>query len=236
MQAVILAAGMGYRIRDLHVLPKGFIRLGEKTIIDVSIQKLKNAGINDVIIVTGYSSEYYVRLSQQDPAIRTCFNPHYHCYGSLYSLYSARHFVTQDFLFLESDIIYEARAIHAVLNDPHPNIVLLSGDTFSGDEVYVETQGTQLVRMSKHKNSLQCENIYGELVGINKINFDDYQQLMLTFENNVSVLQTGHYEEHGLVEMAKTRNVFCLKIADLAWSEIDHAEHLARARRVYEKI
>ena len=57
-QAVILAAGMGTRLRgELDDRPKGFIELGERPIIVESLERLRAAGIEDVVIVTGQACE-----------------------------------------------------------------------------------------------------------------------------------------------------------------------------------
>ena len=62
--AVILAAGMGTRLgeRTKHE-PKGFIRIGDTPIIEQSIRKLLKAGINRIVIGTGYLAEAYERLA-----------------------------------------------------------------------------------------------------------------------------------------------------------------------------
>src|SRR3990167_5719149 len=168
MQAVILAAGMGSRIRDIHVLPKGFISIGEQTIIEQSIAKLKNRGIENILVVTGFGAQHYESLAKQWE-LSTIFNAHYHDYGSLYSLYRAKEWVEDDFLLLESDIFYEARALDKIIQDENPTSIVISGETQSGDEVYVQAQGHKLINMSKQKNTLEVQNIAGEFVGINKI-------------------------------------------------------------------
>ena len=58
--AVILAAGMGTRLRESHTgMPKGFLCLGEQPIVVESIARLRKAGINNILIVTGHLSEFY---------------------------------------------------------------------------------------------------------------------------------------------------------------------------------
>lgn len=234
MQAVILAAGMGSRIRDIHELPKGFLFLGNQTIIDQSIAKLKRCGISQILIVTGYNAHHYHALSTTHD-IETIFNSHYADYGSLYSLFCAKEWVRDDFLLLESDIFYEFRALEKILRDENHTSILLSGETRSGDEVYVQAQGNRLIKMSKQKNTLEEHNIAGEFVGINKIALRDFQYLINQLESNPIVLQSGHYEEDGLVLLAKDRDITCLKIPDLLWGEIDNATQLKRAKKIYER-
>lgn len=234
MQAVILAAGMGVRIRECHILPKGFICLNDQPIIQQSIHQLKQCGILEILIVTGYGSNYYHHLAEKDFAIETVFNPFFDTYGSLFSLYCAKNWIKTDFLLLESDIVYENKALTNILSSAHLNTILLSGETYSTDEVYVEAHNEVLINMSKQKNKLNTNKIYGEFVGINKLSYKDYMQLVDYLDQNPKLLHSGHYDEHGLVTMTHFCKIMCLKIPDLRWCEIDDHFHLQRARNMYE--
>jgi 2-aminoethylphosphonate-pyruvate transaminase len=235
MQAVILAAGMGSRIRDIHTLPKGFITLNKKTLIENAVTQLKKNGIQDILLVTGYGSHYYEALAAE-LSLSIIYNENYNRYGSLYSLYCARSWTRDAFLLLESDIFFETRAIETIIQDPHSTGIVISGETHSGDEVYVQTNGKKLVNMSKQKNTLDAGAIYGEFVGINKIALRDFQYLINQLESNPMVLQSGNYEEDGLVMLAKDREVTCVKLPDLIWGEIDNSVHLERAKKLYNLI
>jgi len=224
------------RIREHHEAPKGFIALNKTPIILESIQKLKQQGVNDILIVTGYNADFYNELAKTDDAITTLFNKKFSDSGSLYSLYCAKDWIKDEFLLLESDLIYETRAINTICNAPEQNVILLSGTTESGDEVYVETQEKQLKNMSKKRESLNSKNILGEFVGINKLGLTAYQKLVHLLETDNSLLENGNYEENGLVELSKHTPVYCLKIPDLLWCEIDNLDHLERAKGIYEKI
>ena len=58
MRAIILAAGMGTRLRPITLTtPKSLIEIGEETLIERQIRFLKEKGIDDVIVVTGYLAE-----------------------------------------------------------------------------------------------------------------------------------------------------------------------------------
>ena len=60
MNAIILAAGSGKRIReDVKDLPKSLLMVNGKPIIAYQIQALKQAGINDIIVITGAHSEKF---------------------------------------------------------------------------------------------------------------------------------------------------------------------------------
>ena len=57
MQAVILAGGMGTRLKPLtNILPKPLMPLGEKSILEIILRQLKLAGIEEVFLTCGYLS------------------------------------------------------------------------------------------------------------------------------------------------------------------------------------
>ena len=60
--AIILAAGLGSRIEKLtKSKPKGFIKIGETTLIERSINLLLQNGISKIYIGTGHKSIFYDR-------------------------------------------------------------------------------------------------------------------------------------------------------------------------------
>jgi 2-aminoethylphosphonate-pyruvate transaminase len=235
--AVILAAGMGTRLRGAHDdRPKGFIELGAQPIIVESLERLLESGIEDVVVVTGYGAEYYERLAAtHDGFVRTVHNARYADSGSMYSLYCAREMIDVDFLLLESDLVYEPRALQVLLDDAAPDAVLLSGPTGAGDEVWVETRGGNLVAMSKERDALG--SVAGELVGISKISTGLFDDMCRIATDAFAASLRFDYETDCLVAAAAGRAIACPVVADLAWAEIDDPAHLRRARdEVYPRI
>lgn len=222
MQAVILAAGLGSRLGDIKKnLPKGFLYIESlhETLIERSLRLLKEAGIQEVIIGTGYENKAYNaladRLSAKDFKIITHKNEKFATTGSAYTLWCLREFIAQDFLLLESDLVYEPLAIKALLQDERKDLVLASGATQSGDEVYMSIVQDKLQDLSKDKTKL--DSIDGELVGISKISLQSFAKLDCHSQNDYEYLLKGFD---------------VLKIDNLIWCEIDCLEHLERAKKL----
>ncbi len=58
MKAMILAGGMGTRLRPLTFsIPKPLLPVGEKPILQKIIEQLRDAGITDLVLATGYQAE-----------------------------------------------------------------------------------------------------------------------------------------------------------------------------------
>ena len=115
-KAVILAAGMGLRMKEMgEETPKGFIRLGGSPIIEHSLRALISCGIREIMIVTGHKGEYYENLKETYSEIRTVENTKFTDTGTMYSLCCARDFVDADFILLESDLIFDHNLPHLIL-------------------------------------------------------------------------------------------------------------------------
>jgi len=241
-QAVILAAGRGTRLgKEGIVKPKGFLQLGPQTIIEESLIRLRRAGIEKVTLVTGHKEEFYQQLAaDSDGWIQTISNPDYANSGSFYSLAMIDGFVNDDFLLLESDLIYEQRALEALQSDARNDIILLSGKTNSGDEIYVETTTSNediiLKSMSKDRSQLG-EQISGELVGISKVSNALFRHMMKIASIVLEKSLHYEYEAEGFVRACQEKPIYCSCIQDLAWSEIDDSNHLKRAKEIiYPKL
>jgi choline kinase len=145
----------------------------------------------------------------------------------MYSLYCARAVIDADFLLLESDLIYEPRALSTLIAYPAADAILLSGPTHAGDEVYVETRSDNLVAMSKNRSTL--DRVAGELVGISKISVGLYTRMLRIAAAAFKASLHFDYETDCLVAAGAEQAIACPLIEDLVWSEIDDPAHLRRA-------
>jgi len=232
--AIILAAGCGSRIRNLHAdAPKGFIEIGHKPIIEHSIGRLRDAGISRIIIVTCYASDHYFNLARKyEDLVEIIHNNQYERTGSLYSFYCLKGRIDEPFLLLESDLLYESRALTELLRAPESAVILLSSFTHSSDEVYVSTRKGKLLGMSKNRADLGGEEVPGEFVGITKISMPVCNAIMNAAEAFFPSDMMRHYDVDGLVAAARTMDIPCLVAEGLIWAEIDDETHFHRARDI----
>jgi 2-aminoethylphosphonate-pyruvate transaminase len=237
-RAVILGAGMGVRLAELgQRTPKGFLRLGERPIVAESVERLAAEGIEHVVVATGHHAELYRELARSYPGlITTVHNPRYAESGSLYSLWCARGEIEEDVLLLESDLIYERRALREALDHPSPDVLLVSEPTGARDEVWVEAREGKLVNMSKDRRALGPV-LAGELVGITKVSQPFFRAMLAVAERLFRETLRVDYELEGLVQAARLRPLPIHLVPDLVWAEIDDLHHLERAReRIYPEL
>ncbi len=216
--------------------PKGFLRLGGRPIVEQAIDRLRRAGIGQVVVVTGYKAGWYEDLARYyDGLVTTIHNPLFERSGSMYSLSCARDRIDSDFLLLESDLVFEQRALSAVLDCPERDCILASTLTGSHDEVFIETDGDRLVAMAKDRGRLG--SVSGELVGITKVSTTLYAHMLRHAQSQFANDLNVDYETDCMVAVARRYAVHCHPALELAWAEIDDAAHLERAKaHVYPEI
>jgi 2-aminoethylphosphonate-pyruvate transaminase len=237
-EAVILAAGLGSRLGEKTAgMPKGFIVVGDMPIVEWSVQKLLAHGIERIIIGTGYYSSYYDLLAKKYPAIETVYNADFASTGSMGTLAVCASRVTSDFLLLESDLIYDDWGIFILCNESRKNVILASGVTNSGDEVYLEAPQGHLRRVSKKKDEL--DQIDGELVGISRISPALLQGMCDYARDNRKTMPKLDYEST-LAALSKTVPdkfpVYVNQIVNYLWREIDDERHLKMAKELLPYI
>ncbi|MDR2160291.1 MAG: 2-aminoethylphosphonate--pyruvate transaminase [Treponema sp.] len=236
-QAIIMAAGMGLRLKDRTAeMPKGFLEIDGFPIVEWSVKKLVAAGVEEIIIGTGHCAEWYGRLAEQYPCITLVHNGAYAATGSMETLALCAGRAAGSVLILESDLIYDDIGLFVLKNDPRPNVVLASGKTGSGDEVYLEADGEgRLLGNSKRKDDLR--SVYGELVGITKLERKVLDAMTAFHGAHRDDLPRMDYEA---AMSAVSRDalggtlpgdcaVSIRKIEHYVWQEIDDESHYRRA-------
>ena len=59
MKAVILDGGLGSRLRPFtDTIPKPLLPVGEKSILEIQIARLKEYGFDEIYLATNYKSDY----------------------------------------------------------------------------------------------------------------------------------------------------------------------------------
>lgn len=229
--AVIMAAGMGTRFgKYTETIPKGFIECGDISMVERSIRTLIDCGIKRIIIGTGYHKEKYEALCATYPQIECVFSPRYAETNSMYTLYNCRDVIgDDDFLLLESDLVFEKKAITSLLECPEPDIMLITPVTKFQDQYYVEYgEGCRLTRCSTNKEELDAK---GELVGIHKLSSKFYKVMCEDYAKKVADKPKLGYEYQLLTMSQEIMKVFVLKVEGLMWYEIDDPEDLAFAEK-----
>lgn len=235
-KAVILTAGMGTRLRNItnDEIPKPFLRINNKSLIERSIEKLIDSEIKEIILVTGHLDYFFEELKKKYPEIKTVKNEEYAVTGSMASFYCSRDLVgDDDILLLEGDLIYEKRALDILLSLEEKDAILLSEDKKMSDDYYVELSPEN--NINKITNNLsEINGNFGEWTGIQKVSNDLCKAMFKKFEDENNK-KLGY--EYCFEKVAKERLVYCKKEDGILWSEIDDEYQLNGVmKNLYNKL
>lgn len=226
-QAVILAAGE----RKCFDKPTGFLEIEDSSIIERIITLLNSNGVDSITIITGYKEEYYKELASKKN-FNLVYNEKYKWTGTMCSLALAHEYVDEDFILIESDMVFEERALTHLLEHENRNCMLITSESGSGDEALVEIRNNHVFRISKDIH--QLNKIDGEFIGISKISFEAYKEMIEDFKSNINPYLNYEYV---LLNIIDKYNIGYEKIDDLVWTEIDTEEHYKNLRYViYPKL
>jgi len=246
MRAIILAAGMGSRLAqpDGEQKPKCLLRFkdstgdgsGDASLLERHLHFLKNAGVDEIVFVTGYKHEQIdAELAGIDwkPQTETIVNGEF-TLGSVLSVHTARDAMTRggDVLLMDADVLYDERIIDPLVAGGSVNRLLIDQDFEAGDEpvkLCVEN-GVPVELRKQVAVGLKYDTI-GESVGF--FRFDEKTAARLA-DIVADYVQTGRakmpHEEAVRDLLLEQRHVF--DIADVTgapWIEIDFPNDVKRA-------
>ena len=131
MQAIILAAGMGKRLKELTKdSTKCMIKVNGVTLIERMLSQLDKLNLSGIIIVVGYKAEELIsfisNLAVQTPIIFVT-NDIYYKTNNIFSLYLAKNYLLkEDTLLLESDLIFTDAVLQKIIIDQYPSLALVA--------------------------------------------------------------------------------------------------------------
>jgi len=236
MKGIILAAGMASRMWPLTKnRPKCLLPAGDKTILQRMIDNLHYHNINDILIVSGYLSKQIKDFIKATfPGENICFihNEKFDSTNNIYSLWLAEEFVANDdFILLDSDIIFDKRIIGLLLDSPYENCLALKSTHKLGDEEIkvLPNADKSIAEISKQVNPSQA---IGESIGIEKFSKDFNAALFkildkkIIGDKNVNIFYEAAFQD----AIDKGKKIFPVDVGTLPCMEIDTVEDLDTVR------
>jgi choline kinase len=238
MKAVILAAGVASRLRPLtNYTPKCLLKVGSKTILELTIENLVANKISDIIIVTGYL-EMKIRdfINSRFPELNITFyyNRFYDSTNNIYSLWLARNaFNGDDMLLMDSDIVFDRQIIAKLCQSAYKNCLALKRHDVSDEEIKVRTDHAgRILEISKEVNPAESA---GESVGIEIFSREMLPELFRVIDRKVILEKNvGQFYEAAFQELIDNNHkIYTVDITEYFCMEIDTAEDLEIACELY---
>ena len=227
MQAIILAAGIGSRLRSLSGgKPKCLIEVGGRPLILHQLQALADHGVGPVTCVLGYQADE-VRKVIGDRA-DVVINERYEETNSLYSLWLARDQVKGPFVLLNCDLIFDPDILDQLLEEKGNVLAYDSTSSRGREQTKVAIRERKVVDLGK---DLPAGSARGESLGMLKFDADGATSMMQMADY---LIRDGH-EKAWVIEATRAVcqlvPIYSVNIAGKAWTEIDFPYDLDVARR-----
>ena len=113
----ISSVGRGSRIGGISDKPKCLLEIAGTSILENALTCLSKEGFQEVILVVGYQAELVRQFGDNFRKMKLIYinNPDYKTTNTMYSLYLARQYLYQGFVFLNGDIFFEQRVLQRLL-------------------------------------------------------------------------------------------------------------------------
>lgn len=243
-QAVILAAGLGSRLRPLtDMRPKPLVEVHGVSIIHNALRNLEAVGIRSATIVVGYRKdaiEYACGARFGGIDITYVESSVFDRTGSAYSLWLAREALLQgDILLLEGDVFFELRALKWLLAHGSGDVAAIAtfDDTMEGSAVVLDPDGIITeIRMKQSAASLNGGPSLFKTMNLFRLSADTLRSVLApALDELIRSGATAVYTEQLLAHLIHDRGLrMAAACCDgFRWYEIDSEADLRMAEGIF---
>lgn len=243
MQAIILAAGMGKRLKELTANnTKCMVKVNGVSLIQRMLEQLDKRYLSRIVIVVGYRGQdlidYIGTLGINTP-ITYINNPIYDKTNNIYSLALAKDWLRkEDTLLFESDLIFEDAVLDEIINDPRQTLALvdkyeswMDGTCIkigSDDSIEAFVPGKRF-KFSEIKDYYKTVNIYKFSKHFSETHYVPF------LEAYQSALGENEYYEQVLrvITMLDDPEIKAKRLSGQLWYEIDDIQDLDIAQSMF---
>ncbi len=236
MIGVILAAGMAKRLRPLtDERPKCLLKVGQRTLLQRTVDAVINSGIDELVVVTGYKNNMIVDfLKTNYPSLTIHFidNPDYAHNNNIFSLWLTRPYTEgKDFLLLDSDILFDPTVVSTIVRE-EGTVLALNRHELGEEEIKVIVDNKGFVK--EISKVCAINDALGESVGIEKMTADYsnalFQELqrMIVEEGLIDVFYEKAFER--LIPQGFTFRI--VDTTDYFSIELDTIEDFEKAKKL----
>ena len=236
MQAIILAAGMGKRLKELTSnATKCMVEVNGEMMIHKTLMHLEKLNLNKIVLVVGYEGQQlmdYVNSLGLKTPVEYVVNDVYDKTNNIYSLYLAKEYLLQDdTLLLESDLVYEEAVIRKLVDTPYPSLVLVDkfDSWMDGTCITVDEDDNITSFVSKREFDFTKTDEYYKTVNLYKFSKNFSEKYYVPFlEAYCNAMGLNEYYEQVLkvITFLGDLEIKAVKLNGEKWYEIDDVQDL----------
>ena len=243
MQASILAAGMGKRLKELtQNSTKCMVKVNGETLIQRMLSQIEARDFSRVVIVVGYEGQklidYISTLEIKTPIVYV-ENPIYDKTNNIYSLFLARDYLCrEDTVLFESDLIFEEAVIDLLLDDPRDTLALVDKYESWMDGTCVKLAEDDTIEAFVPGKSFRYDEIRSYYKTVNIYKFSKHFSMthyVPFLEAYTKALGDNEYYEQVLrvITMLDDPAIKAKRLTGQVWYEIDDIQDLDIATSMF---
>ena len=243
MQAIILAAGMGKRLKELTSdNTKCMVKVNGVTLIERMLRQIERQKVSRIVIVTGYEGQKlkdYIETLNIDTPIEFIDNPIYDKTNNIYSLaLASNELCEEDTLLFESDLIFEDAVLDELVNDSRDTLALVDKYESWMDGTCVKLADDDTIEAFVPGKKILFEEIpeYYKTVNIYKFSSEFSQKYYVPFlKAYEKALGENEYYEQVLrvITMLDEPVIRAKRLTGQKWYEIDDIQDLDIAESIF---
>lgn len=228
MKAIILAAGVGKRLRSVTRDPKCLIRINDEPLITRIIRLLSGYGISDITVVTGYKHDKVVKTVRScGLKVKFIRNADFKN-GSIISLWRAAGELRGNTVVMDADMYFEGSLIKIIIRSRKSNFFLIDTKAKRDEEaVIVGFKAGKAVALGRGLK--KKFRVSGEWAGFLKLSGRVAARLKAHLKKRVSQGERKMGYEFVIPELFEKNNISCELIDGLKWVEIDFPADIKKA-------
>lgn len=239
MHAVVLAAGLGTRLRPITDLaPKCLVEVEGKPLIDYYFQAFKACGINKVTIVIGYLSEKVekaIGANYDGIAVDYVYNSDYRITNSAYSLLLCKNKIKEpQFLLADGDIFFNFNMLKKLIETSFRNCLIVDQNFVdTGEEVKVIGQAGIVERIGKKAKG---GKLVGESIGLYRFSKFHLEPFFEQIQKYIDTYGKDAAYEDALSTIFPTIEMHYVTSDMLPWMDIDSSADLENANSLAKQL
>ncbi|WP_417842813.1 HAD-IIA family hydrolase [Thalassospira sp.] len=234
MKAIILAAGIGSRLRPATKdKPKCLVKVNGKEILKHQLDAYMKNGISDFVIITGYEAKKITDFCKKIPEANFKFieNDNYENNNNMFSLYLALNKMEAQEVFINNaDVVIDEEIIGKMVFDERPDLIAVDVGTYDEESMKVTIgEDNHIDSISKQTKKTKA---LGRSIDFYKFSKSSFSTIKKHIKNVIEVeKRTKEWTEVALNSLFTNRSISAnyLNIKSLRWCEIDNFEDLSHA-------
>lgn len=237
MKGIILAAGVGSRLRPLtNEIPKCLVEVNGKSIIEYQIESYLNSGVDEIFIVTGYLQEKLVEFilkKYPNEKIKLINNKDYKVTNNMYSLYLLKDFIKDEFVMSNADVVFSKDMVEKLVQNDGYNLIAVDKGNYNEESMKIIVNDEKISSISKQ---ISEQDSYGTSIDLykfsNEARLEIFKEIDYTINNKNDLNSWTEVALNAILDKIIFRP---FDIENRFWYEVDNYEDLKIAEKIVKE-